>query len=223
MSRDRRWPWTAGWSCSNAGEEEARAVPGPREVGRRIGGAVGAAGGASLVLYWIVVGGDRLSEAATSATFFLPSGTRLLAMLLLAFGLVALYVRQTEASGTLGLAGFSLALIGTTLAAGALWSQVGAASGGGRTRCRGQGHGVGARRLSALVLDSWRGLGGVWGGDAADAGVPAVGRDSAHRWGGAGDTAFPLQGARAGGRGGLPRVYPFDREGGGGPVFASGE
>jgi hypothetical protein len=35
-----------------------------------------------------------------------------------------LYVRQTEASGTLRLAGFFLALTGTTLAAGALWSQV---------------------------------------------------------------------------------------------------
>lgn len=35
-----------------------------------------------------------------------------------------MYVRQTEASGTLRLAGFFLALTGTTLAAGALWSQV---------------------------------------------------------------------------------------------------
>ncbi len=79
----------------------------------------------SLVLYLIVVGGDSLSEAATSATFFLlSSGTQLLAMLLLAVGLVALYVRQAEAFGALGLAGFFLALIGTTLAAGALWSQV---------------------------------------------------------------------------------------------------
>ena len=79
----------------------------------------------SLALYWIVVGGDSLSEAATSATFFLPSGAQLFAMLLLlAFGLVALYVRQAEVSGTLGLTGFFLPLIGTTLAAGALWSQV---------------------------------------------------------------------------------------------------
>ena len=60
----------------------------------------------SLVLYLIVVGGDSLSEAATSATFFLPSGAQLLAMLL-AFGLVALYVRQAESFGALGLAGFS--------------------------------------------------------------------------------------------------------------------
>ena len=76
----------------------------------------------SLILYLIVGGGGSLSEAATSATFFLPSGAQLLAMLLLPlFGLVALYVRQAEA---LGLAGFFLALIGTTLAASALWSQV---------------------------------------------------------------------------------------------------
>ena len=76
----------------------------------------------SLILYLIVGGGGSLSEAATSATFFIPSGAQLLAMLLLPlFGLVALYVRQAEA---LGLAGFFLALIGTTLAASALWSQV---------------------------------------------------------------------------------------------------
>lgn len=81
-------------------------------------------GAISLVLYLIVVGGDRLSEAATSATFFLPSGAQLLAMLLLAVGLVALYARQAEAFGALGLAGFFLALVGTVLAAGALWSQV---------------------------------------------------------------------------------------------------
>ena len=76
----------------------------------------------SLVLYLVVVGGDSLSVAATSATFFLPSGAQLLAMLLLAFGLVALYVRQAEAFGAHGLAGLPLALIGTTLTAGALWS-----------------------------------------------------------------------------------------------------
>ena len=78
----------------------------------------------SLFFYLIVVGGDRLSEAATSATFFLPSGAQLLAMLLLAVGLVALYVCQAEAFGALGLVGFFLALVGTVMVAGALWSQV---------------------------------------------------------------------------------------------------
>ncbi len=78
----------------------------------------------SFVLYLVVVGGGRLSEAATSAAFFLPSGAQLLAMALLLIGLVALFVRQAEAFGALGLTGFVLALIGTTLAAGASWSQV---------------------------------------------------------------------------------------------------
>ena len=78
----------------------------------------------SLVLYLIVVGGNRLSEAATSAAFFLPSGAQLLAMALLLVGLVALYARQAEMFGPLGITGFLLALLGTTLAAGALWSQV---------------------------------------------------------------------------------------------------
>jgi hypothetical protein len=78
----------------------------------------------SFVLYLVVVGGDRISEAATSAAFFLPSGAQLLAMVLLLVGLVALFVRQAEGFGGLGVAGFVLALVGTTLAAGALWSQV---------------------------------------------------------------------------------------------------
>ena len=78
----------------------------------------------SFILYLIVVGGGRISEAATSAVFFLPSGAQLLAMALLLVGLVALYVRQAEMFGALGQIGFLLALLGTTLAAGALWSQV---------------------------------------------------------------------------------------------------
>ena len=51
----------------------------------------------SFVLYLVVVGGDRISEAATSAAFFLPSGVQLLAMALLLIGLVALFIRQAEA------------------------------------------------------------------------------------------------------------------------------
>jgi hypothetical protein len=78
----------------------------------------------SFVLYLVVVGGDRISEAATSAAFFLPSGAQLLAMALLLIGLVALFVRQAEAFGALGIAAFVFALLGTTLAAGAAWSQV---------------------------------------------------------------------------------------------------
>lgn len=78
----------------------------------------------SFVLYLVIVGGDRLSEAATSAAFFLPSGAQLLATALLLIGLVALFARQAGAFGALGLAGFALALLGTTLAAGAAWSQV---------------------------------------------------------------------------------------------------
>ena len=45
-------------------------------------------------------------------------------MALLLVGLVALYVRQAEMFGFLGMTGFLIALLGTTLAAGALWSQV---------------------------------------------------------------------------------------------------
>jgi hypothetical protein len=78
----------------------------------------------SFVLYLLIVGGARISEAATSTAFFLPSGAQLLAMALLLIGLVALFGRQAEVFGVLGLTGFVLALLGTTLAAGAAWSQV---------------------------------------------------------------------------------------------------
>ena len=78
----------------------------------------------SFVLYLVIVGGSRISEAATSAAFFLPSGAQLLAIALLLLGLVALFARQAEVFGALGLTGFVLALLGTALAAGAAWSQV---------------------------------------------------------------------------------------------------
>jgi len=78
----------------------------------------------SFVLYTTIVGNDRISEAAISPVFFLPSGAQLLAMVLLLIGLVALFARQAETFGALGLTGFLLALVGTTMAAGALWSQV---------------------------------------------------------------------------------------------------
>ena len=45
-------------------------------------------------------------------------------MVLLLIGLVAMFVWQAEAFGALGLTGFVFALLGTTLAAGAAWSQV---------------------------------------------------------------------------------------------------
>ncbi len=94
----------------------------------RLGGVAAIASAAlallSFVLYLLIVGGDRISEAATSAAFFLPSGAQLLALALLLIGLVALFARQAEAFGTLGHTGFVFALLGTTLAAGAAWSQV---------------------------------------------------------------------------------------------------
>jgi hypothetical protein len=78
----------------------------------------------SFVLYLVIVGGSRISEAATSAAFFLPSGAQLLAIALLLLGLATLFARQAEVFGALGLTGFVLALLGTVLAAGAAWSQV---------------------------------------------------------------------------------------------------
>jgi hypothetical protein len=43
---------------------------------------------------------------------------------LLLVGLVGLYVRQSEASGILGLVGFAVAFLGTALVLGAVWAQL---------------------------------------------------------------------------------------------------
>jgi hypothetical protein len=67
---------------------------------------------------------DDLSEVAGSARWVLATTTALAALLLLALGLLGLYVRQAHAFGTLGHAGAVLALLGTILAAGGAWDSV---------------------------------------------------------------------------------------------------
>jgi hypothetical protein len=52
----------------------------------------------SFVLYLVVVGGGKISEAATSAVFYFPSGAQLLAMALLLVGLVAFTLNRPRCS-----------------------------------------------------------------------------------------------------------------------------
>ncbi|MDP9410465.1 MAG: hypothetical protein M3P70_08175 [Actinomycetota bacterium] len=68
-----------------------------------------------------VVSGD-LAEAATTGTYLVDNGLRLLAGVSLLLGLVGLYARQSEASGALGLVGFLAAFAGTSLMLGASWT-----------------------------------------------------------------------------------------------------
>jgi hypothetical protein len=70
-------------------------------------------------LAFVVVDGDP-ARRARSALVGANSPLTLLAVYLL-FGLVGLYARQSAASGTLGLVGFLVAVLGTMLLAGAWW------------------------------------------------------------------------------------------------------
>jgi hypothetical protein len=63
-----------------------------------------------------------ISELVTTTSYTVDSGTRLLAGVLLLLGLVGLYARQLEATGTLGLAAFLVAFAGTALILGTWWT-----------------------------------------------------------------------------------------------------
>lgn len=91
----------------------------------RLAGLVSVAAGVLLVvaqpagaLAFVVVDADPVR--AGSALVGVNGPLTLLAIYLL-FGLVGLYARQSAASGTLGLVGFLVALLGTMLLAGAWW------------------------------------------------------------------------------------------------------
>jgi hypothetical protein len=61
-------------------------------------------------------------ESLTSGVYAVQSVLKLLAAVLLLVGLFGLYIRQAEAAGILGLAGFLIALTGTVLMIGAFWA-----------------------------------------------------------------------------------------------------
>jgi hypothetical protein len=123
-SRGRRWPWTAEWSCSNVGEEKERAVPGPLEVGRRSGGTVGAAR-RDFASPLLGRRGRRQSQLGRDLRDLLPPERGVTARHAAA-GVRSRGVVRAANGGVWGARarGIFLALIGTTLVAGALWSQV---------------------------------------------------------------------------------------------------
>ena len=79
---------------------------------------------AALVGFLTVVGSDTISEAAGSPTFYVPATAALASSILLVVGLVGLFLYQEEQLATLGVTGFLIALVGTTLAAGGQWTYV---------------------------------------------------------------------------------------------------
>jgi hypothetical protein len=68
-----------------------------------------------------VLSGDP-AEIVTTGAYLADGGTRVLAGILLLLGLVGLYARQSEASGTLGLVAFLAAFAGTALILGTWWT-----------------------------------------------------------------------------------------------------
>ena len=87
-------------------------------------------GGAALVisflLEWLVVPYEKLGVAAAdlTASYLVASSLRLLSTVLFLWALLALYNRQSIATGTLGLWGFVVAFFGTALFAGSVWAEV---------------------------------------------------------------------------------------------------
>jgi hypothetical protein len=81
---------------------------------------------ASLLVEWLVVPFEQLGEikAYLSSSYFLSAGLRLLATILLVWGLLGIYERQSREAGTLGLWAFVVALLGTALQAGNVWAEV---------------------------------------------------------------------------------------------------
>jgi hypothetical protein len=65
---------------------------------------------------------ESFSEEAQTGSYIFRQALFLLGVTLLLLGLVGLYVRQSQAAGTLGLVGFLVAFAGTVLVAGFLWA-----------------------------------------------------------------------------------------------------
>ncbi len=65
---------------------------------------------------------EKFSETAVTTSWTLVSGAFLVGGILILLGLVALYARQAEEAGVLGLVGFLWAFVGMALVIGAFWA-----------------------------------------------------------------------------------------------------
>jgi len=79
----------------------------------------------SLLLEWLVVPHERLGpEAFLTSSYLVSSCLRLLSIVLLVWGLIGIYGRQSRAAGTLGLWTFVVVFLGTALTVGNTWAEV---------------------------------------------------------------------------------------------------
>ena len=87
--------------------------------------ASGVAMAVSLLMEWLVVPHERLGpEAFLTPSYHVSSGLRLLSIVLLVWGLVGIYGRQSRALGTFGLWAFVVVFLGTALTVGNVWAEV---------------------------------------------------------------------------------------------------
>src|SRR5215212_513277 len=80
----------------------------------------------SVGLAWLVVPYERLgqTDAYLTTSYSVSSGLRLLAFVLLVWGLMGIYRPQSRAAGTFGLWTFVFVFLTTALAAGNVWAEV---------------------------------------------------------------------------------------------------
>src|ERR687890_2195883 len=80
----------------------------------------------SMLLAWLVVPYERLGQADAylTSSYSVSSGLRLLAFVLLVWGLIGIYGPQSRAAGTFGLWTFVFLFLSTALAAGNVWAEV---------------------------------------------------------------------------------------------------
>ena len=126
----------------------------------------------SLLLDWLVVPYEKLGDAAyLSASYLASAGLRLLSTVLFLWALLALYNRQSIATGTLGLWGFVVAFFGTALFAGSVWERLPPIAPSVKTFC------TSPRGTPAAIFQLARGYGnGSSPFDLAGISVPAGGR-----------------------------------------------
>ena len=80
----------------------------------------------SMLLAWLLVPYERLgqTDAYLTSSYSVSSGLRLLAFVLLVWGLIGIYGAQSRAAGTFGLWTFVVVFLGTALAVGNVWAEV---------------------------------------------------------------------------------------------------
>ena len=93
----------------------------------RWSGLVAFIGGVLFVIFDVVdfisFGKQPLAEVAATGTWIIVQGSYIVAAMLIALGLVGLYVCQTQQAGTLGLVAFVVTFIGGMMAVGSSWSE----------------------------------------------------------------------------------------------------